>query len=97
MDILEQYNKTSPAVTRRILSGADASEHGLLIRAVMRMSGGLVADARRANMILLVIAVAACVAAIAVIAANFNIRPRSGFTEEDARKQLEEYREVQPF
>ena len=97
MDILEQYNKSSPPTVRRIMPDTDTNSYGLLTHMIMRMSGGRIRDDHMARSVLLGIAILFSLAALAVFFAGFNVLPQSRFSEEDARRQMEEYQQIQPF
>lgn len=57
MDILSQYEKQSPAVSHEQPMYQLPSEYGFLIRLVMKISGGRIKDAIRANYILIGVAI----------------------------------------
>ena len=58
MDVLQQYEKQFPKEDKLAPQWQPSSEHGFLIRLVMKLSGGRIRDEVRANYVL-VIAVAA--------------------------------------
>ncbi|OGZ97235.1 MAG: hypothetical protein A3J10_03405 [Candidatus Sungbacteria bacterium RIFCSPLOWO2_02_FULL_54_10] len=97
MDILEQYERKHPLAPRKFPTGQDTSDYRWVIRVVMHASGGMIANVRQANIALLVFAIIACIATLILMASNFNLVPPPHFSDEDARKQIEEYRNVQPF
>lgn len=97
MDLLSQYRKDHPEVFQPGSQWQPPKEYGFFIRLVMRLSGGRIRDVNTASYALLGAAVLIFVAALAVIIANFNILPPPRFSEEQARKQMEEYKKIQPF
>ena len=57
MDILEQYEKDLPQVSRQVPQWESSGEYSGLIRLVMRFSGGRIQDERQANIVLVIVAV----------------------------------------
>lgn len=98
MGLLEAYEEnTRPSEARRLPAASAGEAYGPLVRLIMRLSGGAIADVRRAHGILLGIAVAACAAAALIIISQTRIAPVRQFSEDDMRRQLEEYKTFQPF
>lgn len=97
MDILGQYNKENPA-TRDSDFRCDPSEnYGPLVCTVIRLSGGRIKSVKQADKLLLGVAIVIFLLTFFVMAGNFNLLPAERFSVEDARKQMEEYRKIQPF
>lgn len=63
----------------------------------MRLSGGRVRDVNVASYVLLGAVILIFVAAFLLIVLNFNILPAPRFSEDQAKKQMEEYKKIQPF
>jgi len=57
MDILQQYEKDLPQVSRQVPQWESSGEYGGLVRLVVRFSGGRIENERQANFVLIVTAV----------------------------------------
>jgi len=97
MDILAQYQKEHPEMKRAVEPYGIADEYGWIVRFVIKLSGGRIRSARHATWVLGGIVVLVLGATAAIFIANFDILPPERFSEEEAAKQLEIYRKVQPF
>lgn len=101
MDLLEQYKQQNPEAFQEkklpILTDAYGREYSGMVAFVIRLSGGRIRDARQAGYVLLTIAAGATIATFFLFAKNFHLLPVPRFSEEDARKQMEEYKKIQPF
>lgn len=97
MDILEQYNKENPQVPRQSFECSPDGEFGPLVCTVMRLSGGRITSVQQADKLLLGVATVIFLLTFFVMAGNFNLLPAERFSAQDARKQMEEYRKIQPF
>ncbi|GEM_PF-910218 len=101
MDLLEQYKQQNPEAfqNKKPTSAVDiyGREYTGMMAWIIRISGGKIHDAKQASVVLLILAVVVAVAAVFLFAQNFNLFPPRRMTAEEARKQLEEYRKIQPF
>ena len=97
MGLLENYKEQNPSAFREKQKRSPSDDYGFFIRLVMSASGGRIRDANTASYVLLGAAVFIMIVAGALVISNFNLLPGPRFTEEDARKQMEEYKKIQPF
>jgi len=101
MDILSQYKQQHPEAFQEKTPARMSDEYGReytgMVRWVVRLSGGRIRDARTASYFLLALAGVAAVIAFFLFAQNFNILPAKKFSAQDAARQQEEYRKIQPF
>ncbi len=101
MDLLEQYKQQNPRAFQDYKLAPPSDEYGreysAMITWMIHFSGGRIKDAKQASYALLVLAGIIAVIAFFVFVRNFNLLSRARFSEEDARKQMEEYKRIQPF
>ena len=97
MGLLENYKEQNPEAFREKPKWSPPDDYGFFIRLVMRASGGRIQDVTTACYVLLGAAIFIMAVAAAVIFLNFNFLPRPRFSEEQAKKQMEEYKKIQPF
>lgn len=101
MDLLEQYKQQNPEAFQKqkppAMADAYGREYSGMIAFVLRLSGGRIRDARRAGYVLLVLAVGAVAVTFFLFAKNFNVFPPRQMTTEEAARQREEYKKIQPF
>jgi hypothetical protein len=97
MDILQKYNEENPEILHQDSPCDPSGEYGALVCTVMRLSAGRIQNAKQADKVLFGIAIAVFILTFFVVAKNFNLLPTGRFSAEDARRQIEEYRKIQPF
>ncbi|MFY9462892.1 MAG: hypothetical protein WAP52_01765 [Candidatus Sungiibacteriota bacterium] len=101
MDLLEQYKQQNPEVFREQKPVPMTDEYGReysgMTALMIRLSGGRIQNAKQANWALLVLAGLAALSAFFLFVRDFNLLPPPRFSEEEARKQMEEYKKIQPF
>ena len=97
MDILQRYNEENSEISHQDSPCDPAGEYGALVCTVMRLSGGRIQNVKQADRVLLGIAIVIFIITFFVVANNFNLLPTGRFSAEDARRQMEEYRKIQPF
>ena len=97
MGLLENYREQHPEAFRDKPKWESPREYGFFIRLVMRLSAGRIHDVNTASYVLLGAAVFIMIVAVVVIFSSFNLLPPPRFSEEQAKKQMEEYKKIQPF
>lgn len=97
MDILQKYNEENFEVPDQNFRCDPSGEYGPLVCTLINISGGRIQNARQADRVLLGVAIAVFILTFFVVARNFNLLPAGRFSAEDARKQMNEYRKIQPF
>ena len=97
MDILQKYNEENPEVSPQTFQCDPSGEYGALTCTVIKWSGGRIQNVREADKFLLGVAIVIFFLTFFVLVKNFNLFPTGRFSVEDARKQMEEYRKIQPF
>ena len=97
MGLLENYREQHPEEFREKPRCEAPKEYGFFIRLLMRLSGGRIRDVNAASYVLFGAAIFIMVIAIAVIFSNFHLLPAPRFSKEEAHKQMEEYKKIQPF
>ena len=97
MGLLENYKEQNPSAFREKQEWSPPREYGFFIRLVMRLSAGRIRDVNTASYTLLGAAIFIMLVATALVISNFNFLPGPRFTEEQAKKQMEEYKKIQPF
>lgn len=96
MDILQKYNEENPEAYHPFQCDP-SGEYGPLVCTVINLSRGRIQNVQQADRLLLGVAIAVFILTFFVMARNFNLLPTGRFSVEDARKQMEEYRKIQPF
>ena len=101
MDLLEQYKQQNTEAFReqkpRPLTDEYGNAYTGMTALVMRLSGGRIRDAKQVGYVLLAIAAGAAAVASFLFAKNFNLFPPRQMTAEEAERQREEYKKIQPF
>ena len=97
MDILQKYNEENPEARHQMFQCDSSGDYGPLVCTVINLSGGRIQSVQQADRILLGVAIVIFILTFFVVAENFNLLPTGRFSMEDARKQMEEYRKIQPF
>ena len=97
MDLLEQYQKSAPTIPPHPTASTNTPMHGWMAGMLIYISGGRITTMRQANITMIAIAIIACAISLVIVGLDSNLVPRSRFSEEDARRQMEEYQQIQPF
>ena len=101
MDLLSQYKKEHPEAFQEKpalpMTDEYGREYATMVRWVIQLSGGRIRDARQASYALLGATILIFLAALTMFFMSFNVLPASRLSEEEAKKQMEEYKKIQPF
>lgn len=98
MDILQKYDQENPHIVNQTrIKNLSQGEYSFFMCMVVRLSGGKIQDARHINSILLGFAIFVFLLTTFILFLNFDLFPVKKLSPKDARKQIEEYRKIQPF